>query len=259
MGYQYIEAIVDDGIGVVTLSRPPVNAVSQAMYREIQDAFSNIGSFAPKARVIILTGAGKHFCAGNDLAEFGELAPDNVVERMAEVREAFYAVSRCPLPTIAAVRGAAFGTGVALAASCDFVIASETATFSVPELTAGVTGGARHLARLIPESVMRWMYFTADPVPAKTLERLGGIVEVVADEELEATAKSIAVRIARHSSSGLRYAKASLNATEFMNLEDGYELEQSFTTQYCSHPNSREAINALLEKRQPLFVSSDFD
>ena len=254
MDYPHLSCEVRDGVARIELDRPPVNALTQAFYREIAFVFQNLDVLAPGARVVVLSGSGRHFCAGNDLGEFTELDPGNAVKRMREVREAFFAVSRCPIPVIGALHGAALGSGLVLAASCDFVIAAEGALFGVPELTAGVLGGARHLARLVPEPVLRWMYLTSDPVSVEQLAGYGALIKVVPGEELIREATAIAAQVSRHSARSLRYAKESLNTIEWMPLEEGYVQEQKYTIDFCAHPDSREAINSIVEKRAPVYA-----
>jgi enoyl-CoA hydratase len=255
--YEFLRATVDGPVATVLMSRPPVNSVSQQMYRELRALFGDVAQLGDGVKVIVLAGDGRHFCAGNDLHEFATLAPDNSDARMAEVRAAFFAIQDCPVPVIGAVHGAALGTGLAIAASCDFVVASDDARFGTPEVGVGIMGGARHLARLVPEPWVRWMYFTADPVPAETIARLGGIIEVVPRDRLSAAAHEHAHRIARHSSAMLRMAKHSLNSIETMDLQPGYTFEQSLTTRICGHPDSQEAVRATLERREPRYPSED--
>jgi enoyl-CoA hydratase len=254
-GFDFVRLDVDDEIVIVTMNRPPVNAVNQQMYRELHRVFTGLDELAPGCKVAILRADGRHFCAGNDLAEFGTLGPTNVEARMAEVRSAFFAIQDCPVPVICAVQGSALGTGLALAASCDFVVAAQDARFGTPEVGVGVMGGARHLARLVPEPWVRWMYFSADPVPASELARFGGVVAVVAAADLDSEARRRAERVARHSVELLRTAKASLNAIETMDLQAGYRFEQSWTARVCAHPDSRESVLALLERRPPNYAA----
>ena len=152
---KYVEAACIEGIVRVTLSRPPVNAVSQAMYAEIRDVFAMLDVLFPTAKVVVLRGAGKHFCAGNDLHEFVAMTSTTAPHRMRLVRDAFAAIYDCPVPTIAAVHGSVLGTGVALASCCDVIVAASDARFGTPEVSVGVMGGGRHLARLVPEARMR--------------------------------------------------------------------------------------------------------
>ena len=192
-------------VAIVTLDRPPVNAVNQAMYGEIRDLFGRADELLPAAKVVVLHGEGRHFCAGNDLAEFASLTAANAPGRMRLVRDAFNAIYDCPVPVIAAVHGAAAGTGVAIAASCDLVVCADSARLSVPEVSVGVMGAAKHLARLVPEQVMRRMYFTAEAVPARDLLPYGGITAVVPDDEFFNSALAIAARITRHSRAAPRW------------------------------------------------------
>jgi enoyl-CoA hydratase len=253
--FEFLAVEQTDGIAVVSLQRPPVNAVSQAMYVELREFFSRIDEFLPGIAVLILRGEGKHFSAGNDLNEFMTLNSENSPGRMKLVREAFSAIYDCPVPTIAAVHGYALGTGVALAGSCDLVVCGESAHFGCPEVGVGVMGGAKHLSRLVPQQVVRLMYFTADPVPAAQLVPYGGVVNIVPDEELLNAAKALASRLTRHSTVALRTAKESLNAIEYMPLKAGYEFEQGMTGRLAGHADSREARQAIVEKRQPRYGS----
>jgi enoyl-CoA hydratase len=240
-------------VAVVTLNRPPVNAVSQAMYGQIRDLFGRFDEVLPGVKAVVLTGAGKHFCAGNDLDEFLTLDEINAAGRMRLVRDGFAAIYDCPVPVIGAVRGAALGTGLAIAACCDLVIAGQSARFGTPEVGVGVMGGARHLARLVPQPFVRLMYFTADPVPAADLLGFGSVVRLVADDQVVREALAVAAQITRHSRAALRHAKESLNAIEFMDLKSGYELEQRMTGRLVAHPDAREAVTAVRERRPPAY------
>jgi enoyl-CoA hydratase len=238
---------------IVTLDRPPVNAVDLAMYVEIRDTFNRLHQAVPDGRVVVLEGAGRHFCAGNDLGDFETMTSANAAERMQGVREAFWAIHDCPLPVVAAVHGSALGTGLALAASADLIVAAEDAQFGLPELSVGVMGGARHLARLVPQQLVRKMFLTADPVSGAELARAGGVAEAVPRGELAAAARALALRIARHSPSASRVGKRALNQIEAMDLKSGYEAEQGYTGDMADHPDAKEALVAFREKRPPRY------
>jgi enoyl-CoA hydratase len=254
--YSFLRWKVEDRIATVWLSRPPVNAVNQVMYREIAALFSDPGLLGG-AKVIVLAGEGRHFCAGNDVGEFATLRPGNADERMAEVRAAFFAIQDCPVPVVAAVHGAAVGTGLAIAASCDFIVAAADARFGTPEVSVGVMGGARHLARLLPEPWVRWMYFTAEPISGADLARLGGAIAAAPAAEVLDLAYQHARLIARHSRLILATAKRSLNAIESMDLQPGYVFEQSLTREISGHPDSIEAVRATLERRPPVYLPAE--
>ena len=250
-GFRHLKVDDRGPIAIVSLDRPPVNAVDTEMCHEIRALFSRVDELLPQVRVVVLRGEGSHFCAGHDYEEFASLTPRNSPGRQKLVRETFAAVYDCPVPIIAAVQGVALGTGVALAACCDSIICAEGARFGVPEVAVGVMGGARHMRRLVPEHVMRTLYFTAGYASAADLSPYGGIHQIVPDEQLMDTALALAERMAVHSRAVLRHAKESLNMIEFMDLKSGYESEQRVTTRLSAHPDSVEARNAALERRTP--------
>jgi len=251
--YAHLRWEVNGQIATVWLARPPVNAVDQDMYREIEALFSDVAQLGDEVDVIVLAGDGKHFCAGNDLNEFISMTPDNAPGRMLQVRRAFFAIQDCPLPVIAAVQGTAVGTGLAIAASCDFVIAAEGARLGVTEIAVGVMGAAKHLARLVPEPVMRWMFFSAQPMPAEELVGYGAVLAVVPPSELLEEAYRRARVIGAHSSVAIRFAKRSLNQIEFMDRKAGYEFEQGLSGELSAYEDSKEAQRAFLERRDPRY------
>jgi len=235
---------LDGGIAVVTLDRPPVNAVDLVMYRELRDLFVDIDGIGAGVRAVVLTGAGRHFCAGNDLDDFATMDGANVRERMFHVREAFFAIQECAVPVVGAVGGAALGTGMALAASCDFVVAADDASFGLPELSVGVHGGARHLGRLVPQPIVRWLYFTGRRLSGAEMQALGAVVAVVPRDDLLATATAEAARIAAYSPTAVRMGKQGLNDIEFVDVRRGYEHEQGLTARMMAFPDSKLALEA---------------
>ncbi|WP_236796044.1 enoyl-CoA hydratase-related protein [Amycolatopsis sp. GM8] len=251
-----IDISISDAIATVTLNRPPVNAVTQEMYREIRAVFSDENTYLPDARVVVLTGAGKHFCSGNDLTEFQTMTSENAAARMETVRNAFFAIRDCVLPVIGAVHGVAVGTGLAIAASCDVVLASRDATFSLPEVGVGVLGGAKHATRLVPQNVVRYLHLTGDALTAEALARYGGVHEVTSNEDLMPAAYRLARRMSRHSAIALRYVKRSLNGIEFMDTKSGYIFEQGLSGEIADHPDAKEAVNAFFERREPNYSNT---
>ena len=172
-------------------------------------------------------------------------------ERMWRVREAFFAIQDCPVPVIGAVQGAALGTGLCIAASCDIILAARTAYFGVPEITVGVMGAARHLARIAPQHVVRRMFFTGQPVSAGALAEATGAIIVCEPEALIDEAMIVARRISGFSPLAVRLSKEILNRIETMDIKTGYEFEQGYTVLMSGHPDSKEALAAFREKRAP--------
>ena len=251
--FRFITWKAEGTTATVWLDRPPVNAVNGEMYEEIKSFFGNIRHYLPKARAVVLTGAGRHFCGGNDLAEFQTMDPSNAAERMKAVREAFWAIYDNPIPVIAAVHGVAVGTGLAIAASCDLVVAAEGSRFALPEVNVGVMGGAKHLSRLVPQSMVRFMHYTGDLIGVEKLLPYGGILEIVPAEELLNSAQAVARSISRHSPLTLGFAKRSLNTIEYMDLKSGYEFEQGLTCELSGYSDSKEAVNAVVDGRTPVY------
>jgi enoyl-CoA hydratase len=245
---------LDGGVATVTMDRAPVNAVDLVMYREMRNLFTDIDQIGPGVRAVVLTGAGKHFCAGNDLDDFATMDSDNVRERMFHVREAFFAIQECAVPVVGAVAGAALGTGLAIAASCDFVVAADDASFGLPELSVGVHGGARHLGRLVGQPMVRWMFFTGQRLSGATMHELGAVIAVVPRDELLVRAQAEARRIAAYSPTAVRMGKRGLNDIEFVDIGGGYEHEQGLTARMMDHPDSKIALKASRTGEQPVYT-----
>lgn len=232
---------VRPGVALVELARGKVNALDGASYLRIAEVFDQL-SDDENYRAVVLTGRGKIFCAGNDLNDFRSMDGDNGDAAMRDARRAFFAVLECRLPVIAAVNGPALGSGLGLTASADLVVASDRATFGLPEMQVGVLGGGRFAARMLPEQAMRRMFFTAEAVDAATFQRWGAPIEIVPHEELLDIALDRAEVIASRSRYALTLAKQSLNGCESLDLRRGYELEQTFTVRLSEHPDSKTAV-----------------
>jgi enoyl-CoA hydratase len=254
-------------LAVVTLDRPPVNALDSETFNELGETFESF-SHDRSVNAVVLTAAGERiFCAGVDLqdsprrqrpdgraVEGGPQGdPADQIDPGKVVRRCFWGIYDCAVPVIAAVNGAAVGAGVALAASCDLIIASDQARFALREITVGVLGGVKHAQRLVGPFKAKRMFLTGEWVPAEELYRLGAVEVVVRPDELMATALELAERIAANSPIAVRLAKESANRVEFLDLKDGYRLEQDYTIRVNRHADSAEARRAFLEKREPQF------
>jgi enoyl-CoA hydratase len=154
---------------------------------------------------------------------------------------------------IAAVNGPALGAGQVLASVADIRIASERATFGTPEINVGRCGGGAHLGRLVPPGMLRLMYFTGEPISAWEAHRVGLVDQLVSAKRLMPAARELAQTIAAKSPLGLRLAKEALNRAEWLPVEDGYALEQQYSTRLMATDDAREAARAAVEKRSPVF------
>lgn len=155
---------------------------------------------------------------------------------------------------ICAINGAALGSGLAMAASSDILIASEKASLGLPEVDVGLLGGCRHAMRLFSHSRVRRMMLTGMRVPAAELYRLGIVEACTAPEELMPMALEMAKVIAAKSPVSTRMGKHTLNVIEDMSLRDGYRYEQDMTAQISKTEDAKEAQRAFAEKRPPVFV-----
>lgn len=242
---------VENGIAELVINRPPVNALNDAGWHGLADEIIRLGTH-PDARVIVLRAEGRGFCAGVDIKELDK-HPEKIVSVNAGNYRSFEAVHRNPLPVIVAVHGFVLGGGIGLAGAADIVVASEDATFGVPEVDRGAMGGGAHLQRLFPVQKVRMMYFTGDSITAAEAYRLGAIEKVVPKAELREAALAIADKIAAKSTVMIRLAKESLNGIEDGNLETKYRWEQGFTLQAYSSKDSAETRRAFVEKRAAEF------
>ena len=238
----------------VTLDIPPVNALTLAHYQEITNIFDEIGKRDDVHCAVLAARGDKAFCAGLDLKEFKEATVEKDPARAAIVRATFKAVQTCAIPVIAAVNGPALGAGCALAVNCDIRIASERATFGLPEINVGRCGGGRFVGRLVSQGMMRLMFFTGKPIDAAEALRIGLVEKVVPPARLESTVFELAELIASKSPLGLRLGKRSLNESEVLPVHEGYIVEQGYSTKLLATEDAREAARAVLEKREPSFV-----
>lgn len=254
MDLTLIKLDVADHIAVVTMDAPPVNAQNAQFNLEMAYVFDVVSDRAD-IRVAVLTGAGKVFSAGADMKARGNLGdPGEKWQHSRRARESYHAIRECQKPVIAALNGPALGAGLAVAASCDILVAAEEASLGLPEIDVGLLGGGKHAQRLFPHSTLRRMMFTGYRVPGPELYRLGVVEACVPRERLMETAMGIASTIAAKSPAAIRLAKQSLNTIEDMSLRDGYRYEQSMTSELADHPDSKEAALAFLEKRKPKFA-----
>lgn len=250
---------VVDHIATVTLDRPPVNAITTNTLIEIRDAFSEL-SENRDVRVAIFTAVGqKAFMAGVDLKSVGQRSeadeiPASLVTDPARVaRDAMWAITDCAVPVIGAINGPALGAGLAFAACCDIIIASEQARFGTTEINVGLLGASAHLSSLVGRHKAREMFFTGEQVPPGELYRIGAVRAVVPPEDLLPTANALAAELASKSPIAMRLAKEAMNRVEGLPLKDAYRTEQDYTARLQGFEDAAEARNAYLERREPDF------
>jgi enoyl-CoA hydratase/carnithine racemase len=249
-----IRVQIADHIAVVTMDNPPVNAQNAELQDEMIRAFDRLSDM-DEVRVAVLTGQGKCFCAGVDIkARAGaQRGPGDAWRGMRYARECFHSILECRKPVIGAINGPALGAGLGVAASCDILVCSESASIGLPEIDVGLMGGGRHAMRLFGHSLSRRMMLTGYRVPGPELYRLGIVEACVPGDKLMDTAMDLARQIAAKSPIASVLAKHALNSIEEMTLRDGYRFEQNLTVQLQGTEDSKEAMRAFIEKRKPVF------
>lgn len=249
-----LQVSIDDFVAVLTMNAPPVNALTRTLNDELTLALDRLSEM-DDVRAVVLTGAGKVFCAGADLKGRAEVikGPGDLLAHSRRTRECFHAIRECAKPVVVAVNGAALGSGLAMVASSDIVVACEKTSLGLPEIDVGLMGGARHAMRLFGHSRLRRMVLTGLRVDGAELYRLGVAEACTAVDELMPAAMEIARTIAAKSPVSSRMAKHTLNVIEDMSLRDGYRYEQDMTAAVGKSEDAREAQLAFKEKRAPVF------
>ena len=252
-----IHVDINDHIAVVTLDNPPVNALAPDW--DVMGIFDSLSDNLD-VRVAVLTATGdRAFCAGADIKARANRDPDALPPPSGtgnrRMREMLYSIQECAVPVIGAINGPALGGGLALAASCDYLIASEKATFGLPEIDVGLLGGARHFMRLLTNwGLVRRLHYTAERLNAHEALELGMVVKVVPHDQLMEAAMEDARLIASKMPLGIRLAKESLHMIENMDVKNGYRFEQTRTAILTKTEDAAEARKAFVERRPPKFT-----
>jgi enoyl-CoA hydratase len=228
-----ITCTVDEqGIAEIVMDNPPVNALPVAGWFALADALTNAGR-DEKVRVVVLRAEGRGFNAGVDIKELQRAAAAGSGAAIVGVNQgcfaAFAAVYDCPVPVVAAVNGFCVGGGIGLAGNADVIVASDDATFGLPEVDRGALGAATHLSCLVPQHKMRAMFYTSATATAAELHAFGSVLRVVPRAELRAAAFEVASSIAAKNPAVIRAAKASLNGIDPIDVKRSYRYEQGFT------------------------------
>ena len=249
-----LKVSIADHIATLTMDSPPVNALTRVLNDELTLALDRISEL-DDVRVVVLTGAGKVFCAGADLKGRAEIikGPGDLPAHSRRTRECFHSIRECAKPVIAAINGVALGSGLAMVASSDIIVASEKGSLGMPEVDVGLLGGARHAMRLFSHSRLRRMALTGMRIDGAELYRLGVVEACTTPDNLLPTALEIARTIASKSPVSTRMGKHTLNVIEDMSLRDGYRYEQDMTATISKTEDAREAQLAFKEKRAPVF------
>ncbi|MCK2241957.1 MULTISPECIES: enoyl-CoA hydratase family protein [unclassified Crossiella] len=238
----------ETSISVVTLDFPPVNALPAQAWHDLADTITEAGR-DPATHVLVLRAEGRGFCAGVDLKEL-QADPDRaaIIGVNRGCAAAFGAVYDCPVPVVVAVQGFCLGGGIGLVGNADIVVAAEDASFGLPEVDRGALGAATHLARLVPQHLMRALYFTASRIDARALLHHGSVYRVAPRAELDEAALSVAREIAAKDPRVIRRAKEAINGIDPQPVHRSYRYEQGFTFELNLTGAADEARQAFLDR-----------
>jgi len=261
MSYEHILISEADSILTITLNRPDkLNAFIGHMRRDLAEALEHAGSDR-SVRVVVITGAGRAFCAGGDIAFMAELMQRRDAEEFARIlgagRRVITAIRQMTKPVIASINGPASGAGCNLAFACDLRIASDTATFSQSFAKVGLHpdwGGTYFLPRLVTPNKACEMFFLGDAIDAAEAARLGIVNQVVAPEELENATLQLAERLRAAPPIALAAAKHAVYMSEGADLEEMLRYETEAQLRCFESDDGHEGVRAFLEKRDPKFT-----
>jgi 2-(1,2-epoxy-1,2-dihydrophenyl)acetyl-CoA isomerase len=261
VNYQTIVLELVDGIARLTLNRPDrLNSFTVEMHGEVADALERVAT-DDAVRVLVLTGAGRGFCAGQDLSDRA-VAPGGEAVDLGDSVERFYAplirrIAGLDKPVIGAVNGVAAGAGANIALACDIVIAARSAKFIQSFANIGLipdSGGTWILPRLIGQARALGLALTGEPLPAEIAAEWGLIWKCVDDAELAGEVERLASKFATGPTKGLARTKALIRASSQYSLDEELDLERDAMRQLGFSEDYREGVAAFMEKRQARFV-----
>ena len=262
MHYETIQFELKDGIARLTLNRPDrLNSFTQAMHLEVRHALA-ITATDPTARVLVLTGAGRGFCAGQDLADRA-VAPGEEAKRpdLGDSVEQYYAplvlsLRALPMPVICAVNGVAAGAGANLALACDIVLAARSASFIEAFCMLGLipdTGGTYHLPRLIGQARATGLAMLGEKLSAEKAEQWGLVWKCVDDDQLMAEAMAMATHFSTAPTKGLAFTKKAFQASATNTLPQQLKLEGEMMRELGYSHDYQEGVAAFIGKRAANF------
>ena len=251
-----------DQVAVITLNRPHAdNAITTEMGTRLTEIVETI-AVRTAVRVVVLTGAGERaFSVGSDLRQRKSMTKEDWLRQRQDFDRTLYTVRQLRKPLFAAVNGIAYGGGCELAQSCDFIIASETATFGQPETMLGLSAGGGSpvfLPRLLPPGKALQMLMTGDPITAQEAHRLGMVNELHRPDALMDAAMRIAEKIASNSPTAVQAVKRAVHLGEGQPTEQAIAIMMDAHWRSAVHPDRVEGIGAFNDDRDPAFRDADY-
>lgn len=257
-GLENIRAEAEGGVAILTMNRPKaLNALNDQTLAELGQLVDCLEA-SPDLLGVIITGEGKGFVAGADIAQMCAYGVEEGRDYANRAQALFSRIENLEKPVIAAVNGYALGGGCELAMSCDIRIASDRAVFGQPEAKLGVIpcfGGTQRLPRLVGAGIAKELIFTGRQVKAEEAKEMGLVNKVVPAEALMETAKAMMAEITAMAPMAVRYAKVAINRGMDVDLRNGLELEKDIAAITFGTRDKQEGMEAFLEKRPPAFCN----
>ena len=255
MEYKILKTEVIDGVAVVTINRPEaLNALNTRFFNEMDDYVNKIKN-DPSIKALVITGEGKAFVAGADIAEMVDKTSEEGSTFSVLGQHTFSSFGKLGIPVIAAINGFALGGGLELAMGCDFRIASSKAKFGQPEVSLGLIpgyAGTQRLSRLVGLGDALYLLMSADMIGAEDALRIGLVQKVVEPEELMDAVMKLAKTITSKGPSAIKKVKQVVRQGLEMSLKEGEELEaKEFGSLFGVGNEGKEGMEAFLEKRKP--------
>jgi len=252
-----VKVSVEEGVAIVTIDRPPVNALNRQTIQELDQMVTSLKA-DQAVKVVILTGGGSFaFVAGADIKEISQLrSGQEAAEVAAQGQAVIMKIQRLGKPVIAAINGVCLGGGNELAMACHLRIAGDRARFGQPEISLGIMpgfGGTQRLPRLIGKPKATELILTGDLITAQEAHRLGLVNHVVPQDQVMKAAKDLARKIASKGQVAVRLALQAIEQGLESSLEEGLRQEAQAFGQVAQTADAKEGVTAFLEKRQPRF------
>jgi 2-(1,2-epoxy-1,2-dihydrophenyl)acetyl-CoA isomerase len=249
------------GYRQITLNRPErLNALTVEMADELMAAF-DAAQADPECRALLLTGAGRGFCAGQDLTAIADASHADIGNLLDRYNPLILRLRDLPLPVVCAVNGVAAGAGANIALACDIVVAARSARFVQPFISIGLIpdcGGTWLLPRLVGTARARGLAMLAEPLPAETAAEWGMIWQAVDDDRLMDEAHALTARLVQGPGVALGLIKQALDASEANDLKQQLELERNLQFEAAANPDFAEGVAAFLEKRPVRFTGGRY-
>jgi enoyl-CoA hydratase len=253
---EYLKWSAADRIATITIQRPPANALSSGLLRELSSVLDEIET-NEEVRAIIVHGEGRFFSAGADIKEFTSIQTGEDFSNLAKYgQDLFDRMERFPKPIIAAIHGAALGGGLEIAMACHFRLVSETAKLGLPELQLGLVpgfAGSQRLPKFVGTARAAEMLFTSDPITGLEAVQFGLANHAYPEEQVLENAYKIAKKIAKKSPMALKAAIELLNFSKTEEFYNGVNKEAELFGQVFLSEDGQEGIRAFMEKREPEF------